>query len=334
MDNKDLHDDIDALIADYLADRLDPASLNTLKEWALRSDDNREYVRARVEEWFSAGVAADSREYDAESAYLRFRQRVRAAEGKRRTRRPRKILAVAAAVVAAVLLPLVGYMFGTSAADSEQRTVSIETSAGAPSVATLPDGTKVWLNAMSRLEYPHDFGRNGRELTLEGEACFDVKHDDGKPFTVHTDEVSLTVLGTKFTFSNYADDNDVTVDLIRGKVLLHAGASGREMYLKPNERMTMDKRTGVMRKSNINASGSDSWAHGELVFEDTPLREIAKAISRRYGVEVETTAKAAEKRFYGVFDTRRNTAEDILDAISKTRRVKYTYDKGKYILYL
>lgn len=333
MDNKDRHDDIDALIAKYLSDELDETSFNTLKEWTYRSVSNREYVRARVEEWFSAGVAADSYKYDAESAYRRFRLRIEGAEANMRKRRTRRVIRIAAAIVAAVLLPLAGYLYGTGRDYSRHAMISIETSAGAPSAATLPDGTKVWLNAMSRLEYPQDFGINCRNITLKGEACFDVSHDEKKPFIVHTDDVSLTVLGTKFTFSNYADDDNVTVDLIRGKVSLSATASEQSMYLAANERMTMDKRTGKMKKSRINAAGSDSWTHGEIIFEDTPLDEIAKAVSRRYGVEIKVADSIGKKRFYGAFDTRRRTAEDILEAISKTRRVKYTYKNGKYILY-
>ena len=154
---------------------------------------------------------------------------------------------------------------------------------------------------------------NGRSLSLTGEACFDVAHNDDLPFHVKTEELNLEVLGTKFTFRDYPDESKATVDLIRGKVALSDNIRPEnKMSLKPNERMTFDKRTGRMIKSGVNANYSDTWARGVLFFDEMPLGEIAKAIERRFNVRIYVADYLKNKKFYGMFNTERKSAADIL----------------------
>lgn len=114
---------------------------------------------------------------------------------------------------------------------------------GARTKMHLPDGTAVWLNAGSKLSYSQGFGIDNRDVRLEGESYFEVSRNENLPFCVKTKEVKVRVLGTKFNFRNYQDDNEAVVNLLEGKVSLMNGLRKMsEQYLAPGECMTLDKQ--------------------------------------------------------------------------------------------
>ncbi len=101
---------------------------------------------------------------------------------------------------------------------------------------------------------------------MEGEGYFEVAHNQDLPFEIHTHEVDLRVLGTKFNFKNYSDDEEVTVSLLEGKVSLHNSLkSMSDLYLSPNEKMVLNKRTGEMVKSRARTENSMLWTNDEAV---------------------------------------------------------------------
>lgn len=242
-------------------------------------------------------------------------------------------LRIAAAVILLILLPLGAFLIGQSSIKSVLTDIKTETALGSRTKLTLPDGTTVWLNAGSTLQYPQDFGVSNRRVTLTGEACFDVKHNERLPFLVNTKDVELQLLGTKFTFTDYPGDAFAQVDLLRGKVRLKEKSSGQLMQLKPNQRMQLDKRTSRMIRRNIDVTQSADWTEGRLTFDELTLRQIAAIISRSYNVKVNVAATVQNETFCGSFDSSRNSAEDILRAIAQTKQMKYIYKDGMYHLY-
>ncbi len=204
---------------------------------------------------------------------------------------------------------------------------------GSRSKINLPDGTVVWLNAGSKLSYSQGFGVDNRNVSLEGEAVFDVRHNTKLPFTINTKSLDLQVLGTKFTFSDYSDDATTRVDLIRGKVLLNSKLNDKKAYLYPNQRMILDKRTGDMRIFDINADASDCWTKDELVFNEETLDVIARKLERRYNVRIKVENSVKTNIFYGSFDGKRNTLNDILSSIVSTNHIRCRHENGVYILY-
>ena len=198
----------------------------------------------------------------------------------------------------------------------------------------LPDGTLVWLNAGSKITYSQGFGMDNRQLSLEGEGYFEVVHNQDLPFEIHTHEVDLRVLGTKFNFKNYSDDEEVTVSLLEGKVALHNSLkSMSDLYLSPNEKMVLNKRTGEMVKSRARAENSMLWTNDELFFDEELLEDIAKKLMRSYDVRIEIADSLKNRRFYGSFKVMGNTIEEVLETIASTNRMKYRYENEKYILY-
>lgn len=333
MENKFQYDYIDALITEYLSGNPDEATLASLREWASASAVSRDYVRMKCEEWLSADMAADSPIHDSRMAYMRFLQHVNMARRMKTRHRLKMLVTTAAAAVVMVALTMAGYLYGKKTACSTEEMVCIETLSGPPVLTTLPDGTKVWLNSMSRLEYPHNYGVKERRMKIEGEGCFDVARDDDMPLEVNAGEAGVKVLGTKFTISDYADDDEITVDLIRGKVYVTDSRNRKSMTLEPNQRMTLTKKNGRMRKTAINAATSEKWTRGELVFDEMPIEEIAKTLERKYGVEIDVEKNISGKRFYAIFNSNNNSAADIIKALSQTGHMKYKFENGKYTLF-
>lgn len=336
MNNEQVYNEIDELIVRYLTGEIDKFSFNRLREWAAESEEHRTYVRKQLEVAFSAGVARDRTKFNKERGYALFRQRVADYKSEMASNRrpfPWKAIGWGVAVALLLLLPLAGFWQGRRMLNQRFASVKMETAMGARTRITLPDGTQVCLNAGSYLEYPQDFGINNRRLNLVGEAYFDVTHNGKLPFIINTKELDLRVLGTRFSFSNYADDDYITVDLAKGKVALSEHRNHQEIFLTPNERMVYNKKTGEMRKTAINADNTTAWTHNELFFDEQPLSEIAKELSRAYNVKIEVAGYLKNKSFYGSFDQSKNTIDDVLRTISATNQMKYRYRGGKYLLY-
>ena len=341
MERKEIHkEEIDNLISKYLTGDIDTQSLKALTEWSRESSENSLYVRSKIELWFSSGVAGSTASLDKEKAFERFKTRVEKAkvaekQNQRfvRSRSFRIFYRVAAAILI-ILLPLAGYWGGMETVKSGFSDIVVEAPMGARTKLYLPDGTLVWLNAGSKITYSQGFGVENRNLDLEGEGYFEVKRNENVPFEIRTKELDLTVLGTKFNFRNYADDEEVVVNLLEGKVRLkNELVSSADVYMSPNEKVVLSKESGHMVKTKINASNSNLWTKDELYFDELLLEDIAKQLSRSFNVKIEVADSLKNQRFYGSFRIVGNSIEEILETISSTNRMKYKYENNRYVVY-
>ena len=330
------HTDIDLLITRYLSGKLDKESFAELKRWSLESESNRKYVRNKLEVWFSSGAADTAVRFDKDNAISLFRQRVAGAEKKQKQmlRFSWKTFMRVAAVVLILMIPFVTYWQGKQAVKQNFADMVVEAPMGAHTKLYLPDGTLVWLNAGSKIIYSQGFGVDDRWLRLEGEGYFEVMKNEEVPFEINTKELNLRVLGTKFNFRNYPDDEEVTVNLMEGKVALRNGIREMpELYLTPDEKMVLNKVTGQMVKSSTRAAKANVWINDELFFDEELLEDIAKKLMRSYNVKVEVADSLRNKRFYGSFGISANTIDKILDVMASTQQMNYKYENGVYILY-
>lgn len=158
---------------------------------------------------------------------------------------------------------------------------------GKTSEILLPDRTKVFLNAGSRLIYPENFTGDTREVYLVGEAFFEVKHDRNHPFIVLVGDLRIKVLGTRFNVSAYPTDNIIETVLADGKVSLgqnNAGFFDKTTDLVPDQMASFDKTT---KKTNVKTVETDNytlWTSGILKFQSTDLNRILKQVERFYNI--------------------------------------------------
>lgn len=194
----------------------------------------------------------------------------------------------------------------------------------------LSDGTKVWINSDSKLEFPDRFHKNVREVKLTGEAYFEVIADPQKPFYVQVGEAKVQVLGTAFNVSAYQEDQQVEVALLRGKVGFNL--PNNEYVLVPGEIATWDKgdREATLRKGNVESI--IDWKTGRFNFEDMPLDRLTVKLARWYGVQFmfeDETVK--EFRFSGAV-TKYRTLDYVLGMIAKTTKVAFQEKDGKILV--
>lgn len=198
----------------------------------------------------------------------------------------------------------------------------------------LEDGTKVWLNAGSRLVYPAAFTTQRREVFLEGEAYFEVAADADRPFSVYANDMKIAVLGTAFNISAYREDAVSQVVLASGSVQLEAfrgpGKTAAPVQLSPGNGASYTGHDGRMTVDKVNVAGHISWKDGLIVAEHTSLQEILKKLSRYYNQPITTDTRSGNETFSGNLDLQK-TLNDVLDIIAASTSLKYEKQGGTII---
>jgi len=198
---------------------------------------------------------------------------------------------------------------------------------GQKSVLQLSDGTKVWLNADSRLTYAKDFtGKGQRDVFLEGEAFFDVAHDEKHPFLVHTTGITIKVLGTAFNVKSYKDDASIETTLIRGKVSINkegAGPTDGNVVLKPNQRAIFQKQTKSLNIEEVMAERLSSWRFDQLIFDETQISDVIVQLERWYDVKIHVQdGDSLQCRLTA--DLGKESLEEVLSLLSASQQITYT----------
>lgn len=263
-------------------------------------------------------------------------------------RNRRRWIAIAAVIIGAVSIWVINPFKPSAPKNGAQRVAASEISTrnGSKSNIVLPDGSKVWLNAGSKITYDKQFGENLREVKLTGEAYFDVVHNPAKPFIIHTRAMDIKVLGTEFNVKSYPDEKTTETSLIRGSIEVTLNDKRAEkIILKPNEKLVVSNEVmdtvSVTRKKKLmphtpiislgalNYFSPDStiletsWVNNRLIFVDESFEEIAAKMSRWYGVTFYFKDDDIKQlRFTGNF--RDETIDDALKAMQITADFRYT----------
>lgn len=153
---------------------------------------------------------------------------------------------------------------------------------GKRSKIVLSDGTQVWLNSGSSLEFPSSFSSNNREVFLYGEMYIEVAPEKNKLFYVHTSLYDIKVYGTKFNVSSYAESTSSVV-LVEGSIALQT-TNKNEILLSPNELSIYSKVSGTFNTTKVDVNPYTSWKDGYLTFDDAPVSEALKQIERYYNL--------------------------------------------------
>ena len=232
------------VLAAYLRGELNAAEAAAVEAWYDASAANRKllgevyyilYVNDRIND--TAGI-------DVERSLRQFKRRMHA--GRRISLRRIAVRAAAAAAVAVILLA--GGVTTVSLSKRLAQPLTVITHLGERSQVVLPDGTKVWLNSASSVEYVAPFFSRERRVKMDGEAYFEVQHDAQAPFVVSTNGLDIKVLGTRFNIRNDDSDHRITTVLLEGAVKAYAsGDEKAAVRLRPSQQLVFDTRTGAMR---------------------------------------------------------------------------------------
>ncbi len=332
---------IDELIAGYFAQGLNKDELAELQQWLKASVDNKTYFLQAQEVWFSTISANHATRFDSEKAFQRFLSSTISLNVKENKEIPTikskpffelNFIRVAAAVAVLVVFTGIGYWVGNGRNFGQLADVKVEAPFGSKTKMYLPDGTLVWLNAGSTLSYNQEFGVENRKIELVGEGYFEVTKNKALPFDVKTNEMTVRVLGTKFNYRNYSDEDEASVTLIEGKVYLSDNSSNTNGYtLIPNQQAVFDKSNKNIAINTVKATYSSDWTKGLISFDEEKLGNIARELERLYNVKISIADDSLlNYRFYGNFTRTEQSIEDVLDVLTSTDKLRYEQN-GKEI---
>lgn len=205
----------------------------------------------------------------------------------------------------------------------------ISTPRGGQYQVVLPDGSRVWLNADSRLRFPPVFASGKREVFLEGEGFFAVVHND-QPFIVHTDGQRIGVLGTEFNVRAHPDEPTVQTTLLRGSVRIDLQNGWSSYVLKPDQQSVVDRQAQTARIEAVTASEYAAWKDGYFTFRNTPLATVLQDVARWYDVTIDTDS-LPDKRLYAVLP-RDVSLATLLEMIGLTSGVNFELNERRVSL--
>jgi ferric-dicitrate binding protein FerR (iron transport regulator) len=191
---------------------------------------------------------------------------------------------------------------------------------------TLPDGTKVWLNADSKISFPSQFSGEERKILLDGEGYFEVAHNKKQPFRVESKGQTVEVLGTHFNINAYKNEIVTTTTLLEGSVRVAAfnSATGREnIMLKPNQQSILNSNGAQVL--NVDVSTVVGWKNGLFTYKNTQLSIVMRQIERWYNVSVHynDNNESLKERLLSGSVSRYDNVSGILRAIELTGAVKF-----------
>lgn len=222
----------------------------------------------------------------------------------------------------------------------------VSTKSGSRTKIKLPDGTSVWLNVSSKLEYDNQhFGEKIREVTLTGEAYFDVVKNKEKPFIIHANKINIKVTGTAFNVKAYPDEKNTETSLIRGSIEVTVKGRKGKIMMKPNDKLIISngidenritkKADSIVENSSLTMGHltlskgkktveETAWIDNKLVFDNETFDEVALKMERWYGVSITfADDKLKSQRLTGIFE--KETVSEALKALQQVSSPVFKY---------
>jgi transmembrane sensor len=237
---------------------------------------------------------------------------------------------IAASILFAALLLVSGYEVYNAA--TSKKMLEISASNQILKTFTLPDGSVISLNTDTKIKYPKIFAGNTREVSIEGEAFFQVKPNKEKPFIIHAGSAQIKVLGTSFNVNAYPANKSLEVVVETGKVRVSdQSAKTRELILAPGDRGTLDYSGNTLFKSTNSDPNFLAWKTHNLIFKATSLGEVIVSLEKVYKVNI----RLADPRLNELLLTAQfndYSLDFILKVIETTFQIETQVVDGQYIL--
>ncbi|MBP8760679.1 MAG: FecR family protein [Parabacteroides sp.] len=200
------------------------------------------------------------------------------------------------------------------------------------SFTQLPDGSRIWLNKGTKIEYNQQFGIGNRNVLLNGEAYFEVAKNKKLAFVVKTKSIDVTAMGTSFNVNAYDDGNEVTTTLYTGKVNVQSTLTGYKTILNPFEVAVFSKTKDKITTYVFTGPEKPVWMEPEFRFDMLPLIDISKQLERNYNVVfVYRNQKIKHLKFSGTFD-RDEKLDEILRVIKINTNIDYAIKNDSVII--
>jgi transmembrane sensor len=351
------------LVKQQLAKRISAAENRELQDLLASREDLRAIYQAAFSDDYTA---PDNGLLESEQSYAAHSVRMHLAGAFADEQEPessaiapvssrRKLYLIAASCVLLVVAVKLFFPLNSTSAQAAQKS-QVNTRKGSKSHIVLPDGTSVWLNGDSKISYPASFQGEIREVSLTGEAFFDVAANPRKPFIIHTGSMDVKVLGTVFNVRSYPGEMTTETSLLHG--LIEVTLNGKEkkkIILKPNEKITVLNSDESYQKTSLNGSRKaaqeeediplltitkmhfsakdstnpeTSWVHNKLSFDNEKMDRVFSKIEQWYNIEIKLEDDSMQlKHFTATFENK--SLKDVMEALALALNFTYAEKNGK-----
>ena len=290
--------DIDQVLYSEFSGEITPEEKLLLHQWINESSANSRYYLEQKKLWSLVNRHQMMKLIDERQAYRNVSNQLF-------SKSKISFLTYFQRIAAILILPLLiaaAYYFFNSDQKLEQQTSVVyntaETPLGMRSSLTLPDGTKVWLNAGSKLSYPVTFSDEFRAVRLNGEAYFEVKKDKKWPFVLNSGKMNIVVYGTTFNCNAYPENSEIQTVLVEGQVTLINESSTVSEELQPGELAVFEKNSQQISKTKTDLQKYIAWKSGMLMFRDDRMNKVVEKLERWYNVDIEIKDKEISDYIY------------------------------------
>jgi len=282
--------EVEDLLPGYLSGDLPENERTMIDEWRKESTENESVYLECYKAWEAIPLLNEMEKFNSFEALRKVNKRLH----ENKYSEWRIIIQRIAAILLLPVLIFSGYQTiqNLSLKKEQKENLVIQTVSsrqGMVSEFSLPDGTKVWLNSGSELQFPTHFPPNLREVKLKGEAFFEVAKNEKQPFRVNAKELNIDVLGTSFNVVSYSDETQSEVILIEGKVKLSAdeGQITKEYgTMHPGQRAVYKEEFQKVCTEEVNPEKYIAWLDGNLIFQDDSMEDVVKRLNRWFNIEI------------------------------------------------
>lgn len=301
--------------------------MRAVLQWKESSSENAQTICEIEQALVISDLALSAGNFDKKAAWDKINKRRETRNSRQRTL---TVIGYAASVIIAIGVSWFASQFYFNRNIS--KTNVIETPAGSRTMITMEDGTKIWMNAKSKVTYPSHFSGKSREIEMEGEAYFEVKKDKKRPFRIKTAEINIEVLGTSFNVKSYPEEKRITTTLVEGKVAIwRSGNQSHRVDLSPLQKAIYNRTNQSINKSDISAehlNGITGWMNNKMIFENETFGSIAVKLERSYNAEIVfEDPEISKHRFSGTFEGM--SIEQALNALQYASEFKYEIKKNR-----
>jgi ferric-dicitrate binding protein FerR (iron transport regulator) len=318
---------IDKLTDELTDNILSDDNKSRLNEWADETPPNKKFGELLKQIEVSPEISAmgeEMREFILQNLNRRI---------SKMSRRSMWLTVTTVAASLALLISMtnyISYQQGYRHLNSQQ--VEMVNPLGMQSSITLSDGTRVIMNAGTTLTYPTAFTGKNREVSIRGEAYFDVVHDE-QPFLVKADNINVRVLGTKFNVKAYEEEKNIEVTMEEGSV--EVGMNNQEKYIKipPGQQLLFSKSEQKFRKKQVQLNHYISWKDGMFYFNSMTFEDIARQLERRFNVHIDIASEQLTQIVYTGDFVRQESLEQILRVMTADKRTCYKIEGDQVQIY-
>lgn len=321
------------LLLRFLKHELSAKDREKLEEWLSLDSANAEWLLEMERVWSLKNELYFSGKEEIELAFNRFLNRI-GEPGTTIPLKSRRNLWNFSWLKYAAALFIIAFSIYLIQPDSTVNTLmnTVEVPRGQYVNLTLSDGTLVWLNAESKLIYPSDFQDGDREVELIGEGYFQVTENPDRPFIVHSYQLNVKVLGTKFHMKAYA--NEATSVMLReGEVEVSTIDAKQHVLLSPNEEARYVEGEGIQKSKNLDTHILDIWMNGDLAFRGASLESITKSLERKFDIPLVIESDDLKQERFTLRADSTLTLVEVLDLLKSTRKLDYKIKEQNIIIF-